>query len=137
MALAESKPGGENFVSSAADVMHPLMQKQNQPKTMPPIMRHVLPDEANLNEMPSNFHPVKIAHAVTLFTDPHSHDLTKRHLHILQKIVTEYGDGFFLRDLVDILIIVNACADRCAEDSRYVRPMVEMIKIAEKPFKKG
>ena len=135
MAIAESKVQEPFSATSAQSVMHPMMQKQT--KTMPPIMRHVLPDEPNLNEMPSNFHPVKISHAVTLFTDPHSRDLTKRHLHILQKIVTEYEDGFYLRDLVDILTILNACADRSLEDQRYLRPMIQMIKIAEKPFKKG
>lgn len=137
MALAaDSKPTGENnFGPTASSMMHPMMSKQ-QHKTMPPIMRHVLPDESNFNDMPSNFHPVKISHAVTLFKDPHSSDLTKRHLHILQKIVAEYEDGFYLRDLVDILIIINACADRCGQEPRYVRPMIEVVKIAEKPFKK-
>ena len=102
-----------------------------------PVMRHVLPDTLPINEMPSNFDPVRISHAVTLMTDPHSREMVKRHMHIMQKIVVQYEDGFYLRDLVDILTILNACSEKCSTDKKYFKPMIELINIVKKPFIKG
>ena len=136
MAVANS-----NFQSTEV-FHHNQEQKEAQDgektqKGVAPVMRHVLPDTIPINEMPSNFDPVRISHAVTLMTDPHSKDMIKRHMHIMHKIVVQYEDGFYLRDLVDILTILNSCSEKCMVDKKYFKPMIELINIVKKPFIKG
>jgi hypothetical protein len=127
MAAAIAPSGGQEALAAP-----PFASSRNNI----PIVRHVIPD-SNPDDRPSNFDPVQIQHAVKLMTDPHSRELTKRHLHIVQKIALQYPQGFYLADLVDILNIINCCAERALEETKYIHAITTLVRIIRQPFIKA
>lgn len=57
-----------------------------------------------------------------------------RHAHALNKVIKHYKNAFLLTDLVELFKILNICADRVDDNDVYLIPMLEILKIAGKPF---
>ncbi|CAI9576037.1 unnamed protein product, partial [Staurois parvus] len=60
-----------------------------------------------------------------LFEDPFSRDLVERHVRVLRKVARTYCNGFFLKDLPQIVKILNICAARAGDHTEYIDPMCD------------
>ena len=107
--------------------------KNSNLSTIPLI--HSLVTDEDLGFSPeATFDPVKLQNAVDLLTCEHAKLLKKRHMNILYKIIAIYDLGFPLESLVNVLTILNACADFVWDDFDYEPIMVSIINLLQHPF---
>ncbi|NXJ77092.1 CFA69 protein, partial [Trogon melanurus] len=63
-------------------------------------------------------------------------DLEKEQLRTLKKVVKHFENGFPLKDLAQIIEIVNLCAEKMNEQEAFTEPLCELIKLCGLPFQK-
>ena len=78
-----------------------LVQSSHSPMSLPklktnriPIVQHLVRDEDVMDTVGNVLKPLELDRLVKLFIDPHSNNLTERHLHSIKKIVKHYHLGF-------------------------------------------
>ena len=103
------------------------------PSNIPLVNTLVTDDDLGFSSE-ANFDSFKLQTAVDLLTSQHSRLLKKRHFNILEKILSVYTHGFPLDSLVNVLSILNACADLVVDDIRYQEFMVALVTLLQKPF---
>ncbi len=59
-----------------------------------PVVQHLVRDEDVVETVGEVLKPLELDRLVKLFVDPHSNNLTERHLHAIKKIVKHYHLGF-------------------------------------------
>ncbi|CAH1788088.1 unnamed protein product [Owenia fusiformis] len=101
-----------------------------------PLVSHTITDEDIGALAGSRVLPVNLNKSIKLLTDPHSATLYDRHLNVLKKITRHYQKGFLMKDLVQVCKILNVCADRIEEQSLYIEPMCDILKICSLPYLK-
>ncbi|KAM4706118.1 cilia- and flagella-associated protein 69 [Rhinophrynus dorsalis] len=71
-----------------------------------------------------------------LFEYPFSRELTERQIRALKKVAKHYCNGIPLKDLEQIVQILNNCAERIEDHKEFTEPMCEIIKLFGIPFLK-
>ena len=99
-----------------------------------PLVNTLVTDEDLGFSSEAKFDSFKLQTAVDLLTSQHSKLLKKRHFNILEKILNVYTHGFPLDSLVNVLSILNACADLIGDDIRYQEFMVSLVNLLQQPF---
>ncbi|NXG87523.1 CFA69 protein, partial [Stercorarius parasiticus] len=79
---------------------------------------------------------VDLNHAIKLLEDSDSKDLEKEQLKTLKKVVKRFENGFPLKDLEQIIEILNLCAGKMNEQEAFTEPLCELIKLCGLPFQK-
>ncbi|GAB1605853.1 hypothetical protein Ahia01_000867600 [Argonauta hians] len=88
-------------------------------------------DEAAING------PINLKRVVKLLLDPYSEKLYHRHSRALSKVVLHYQDGFLLRDLNEVVEIINTCYVRLTVSDIYMNPLLHILAICGTPFLKA
>ncbi|NXD67590.1 CFA69 protein, partial [Eolophus roseicapillus] len=63
-------------------------------------------------------------------------DLEKEQLKSLKKIAKRFENGLPLKDLAQIMEILNLCAEKMNEQEAFTEPLCELIKLCGLPFQK-
>lgn len=101
-----------------------------------PVVQHLIKDsdvEENDGEV---LKPLELDRIVKLFVDPHSNNLTERHMHSIKKIVKHYSRGFPVKDVTKIVKIFNVLADKIENDENYIPSLCQLLKLFQYPFVK-
>eukprot|EP00076_Gallus_gallus_P009129 XP_004939333.1 cilia- and flagella-associated protein 69 isoform X2 [Gallus gallus] len=80
--------------------------------------------------------PVDLNHAIKLLEDAGSSDLEDQQLKVLKKVVKSFENGLPLKDLAQIMDILNLCAEKVNEQEAFIEPVCELIKLCGLPFQK-
>ncbi|CAI9736367.1 ciliaflagella69-likeassociated and flagella-associated 69-like [Octopus vulgaris] len=119
---------GNMAVTSTTD--RKISESSIQRRSQIPLIRSVTYDESAL------LGPVNLKKVITLLKDPYSRELYQRHARSLQKIVRDYKDGFLLKDLLEVVNILNICCDRFEENDVYKKPLQQILSVCGLPFLK-
>ncbi len=68
-----------------------------------PVVPHLIRDEDVIDNVGPIFKPLELDKIVKLFVDPHSSNLTDRHLHSIKKIIKHYYLGFVSKLLIKLV----------------------------------
>ncbi|NXE19562.1 CFA69 protein, partial [Ardeotis kori] len=79
---------------------------------------------------------VDMNHVIKLLEDSDSKDLEKEQLNTLKKVVKRFENGLPLKDLAQIIEILNLCAEKVNEQETFIEPLCELIKLCGLPFQK-
>ncbi|NXP23821.1 CFA69 protein, partial [Scytalopus superciliaris] len=79
---------------------------------------------------------VDLDHVIKLLEGSDSKDLEKEQLKTLKKVAKHFESGFPLKDLKQIMRILNLCAEKMKEQEAFTEPLCELIKLFGLPFKK-
>ncbi|NXV11581.1 CFA69 protein, partial [Cepphus grylle] len=79
---------------------------------------------------------VDLNHVIKLLEDSDSKDLEKEQLKTLKKVVKHFENGLPLKDLEQIIEILNLCAEKMNEQEAFTEPLCELIKLCGLPFQK-
>lgn len=101
-----------------------------------PVIDHLLCEETADLTKSFQIEPVNFRKVIKLLVDPFSAQLYERHVLAIRKIVRHYKQGFLLRDLVDVIHILNVCCKRLLENHVYVEPMTNLLVVCSLPFLK-
>ncbi|XP_063777580.1 cilia- and flagella-associated protein 69 isoform X2 [Pseudophryne corroboree] len=71
-----------------------------------------------------------------LFEDPFSGNLTERQLRVLKKLTKHYCSGILLKELPQIVKLLDICATKIEDHKDFIEPMCDIIKICGLPFLK-
>ncbi|KAE8596112.1 hypothetical protein XENTR_v10015973 [Xenopus tropicalis] len=82
------------------------------------------------------FKSMDLNRVIKLFEDPFSRELTERQVRVLRKVAKHYCNGIPLKDLSQIIQILNLCAERIEDHKDFVDPMCEIVKLCGLPFLK-
>ncbi|XP_054674460.1 cilia- and flagella-associated protein 69 isoform X2 [Grus americana] len=80
---------------------------------------------------------VDLNHVIKLLQDSDSNDLEKEQLKILKKVIKRFENGLPLKDLAQIIEILNLCAEKMNEQEAFTEPLCELIKLCGLPFQKN
>nr|XP_047933437.1 cilia- and flagella-associated protein 69 isoform X3 [Anser cygnoides] len=75
-------------------------------------------------------------HAIRLLEGSDSSSLEEEQLKVLKKVVKRFENGLPLKDLAQIIDILNLCAEKVNEQEAFIEPMCELIKLCGLPFQK-
>ncbi|XP_071889758.1 cilia- and flagella-associated protein 69 isoform X3 [Anas platyrhynchos] len=75
-------------------------------------------------------------HAIRLLGDSDSSNLEEKQLKVLKKVVKRFENGLPLKDLAQIIDILNLCAEKVNEQEAFIEPVCELIKLCGLPFQK-
>ncbi|NWX15769.1 CFA69 protein, partial [Aegotheles bennettii] len=84
----------------------------------------------------TQFRAVDLNHVIKLLEDSDSKDLEKEQLKTLKKVVKQFQNGIPLKDLAQIIEILNLCAEKMNEQEAFTEPVCELIKLCGLPFQK-
>ncbi|NXW52072.1 CFA69 protein, partial [Nyctiprogne leucopyga] len=79
---------------------------------------------------------VDLNYVIRLLKDSNSKDLEKEQLKTLKKVVKHFENGLPLKDLAQIIEILNLCAEKVNEQEAFTEPLCELIKLCGLPFQK-
>ncbi|XP_074670985.1 cilia- and flagella-associated protein 69 [Strix aluco] len=79
---------------------------------------------------------VDLNHVIKLLEVSDSKDLEKEQLKTLKKVVKCFENGLPLKDLAQIIKILNLCAEKMNEQEAFTEPLCELIKLCGLPFQK-
>ncbi|XP_009328866.1 PREDICTED: uncharacterized protein C7orf63 homolog [Pygoscelis adeliae] len=79
---------------------------------------------------------VDLNHVIKLLEDSDSKDLEKGQLKTLKKVVKHFENGLPLKDLAQVIEILNLCAEKMNEQEAFTEPLCELIKLCGLPFQK-
>ncbi|NXN36145.1 CFA69 protein, partial [Rhinoptilus africanus] len=79
---------------------------------------------------------VDLNHVIKLLEDSDSVNLEKQQLKTLKKVVKHFENGLPLKDLAQIIEILNLCAEKMNEKEVFSEPLCELIKLCGLPFQK-
>ncbi|XP_027540642.1 cilia- and flagella-associated protein 69-like isoform X2 [Neopelma chrysocephalum] len=79
---------------------------------------------------------VDLDHVIKLLEGSDSKDLEKEQLKTLKKVVKHFENGIPLKDLEQIIKILNLCSEKTKEQETFTEPLCELIKLFELPFQK-
>ncbi|XP_044149807.1 cilia- and flagella-associated protein 69 [Bufo gargarizans] len=82
------------------------------------------------------FKPMDLDRVVKLFEDPFSKDLIERHVKVLKKVAKHYCNGILLRDLPQIMKMLNISAKKIEDHKDFIDPVCEVVKLFGLPFLK-
>ncbi|NXK44106.1 CFA69 protein, partial [Chauna torquata] len=63
-------------------------------------------------------------------------NLEEEQLKVLKKVVKHFENGIPLKDLAQIIDILNLCAEKVNEQEAFIEPVCELIKLCGLPFQK-
>lgn len=101
-----------------------------------PVVRLVVTDPELGEREAFPLKPIDMNRVLKLFEDPFSRDLVERHVRVLKKVGRTYCNGIFLKDLPQIMKILNICAARAGDHTEYIDPMCDIVKLCGLPFLK-
>ncbi|NXM37389.1 CFA69 protein, partial [Oxyruncus cristatus] len=73
---------------------------------------------------------------IKLLEGSDSKDLEKEQLKTLKKVVKHFENGIPLKDLEQIIKILNLCSEKVKEQETFTEPLCELIKLFGLPFQK-
>ncbi|XP_071661249.1 cilia- and flagella-associated protein 69 isoform X1 [Patagioenas fasciata] len=79
---------------------------------------------------------VDLNHVIELLEDSDPKDLEKEQLKALKKVVKRFENGLPLKDLAQVVEILNLCAEKVYEQEAFTEPLCELIKLCGLPFQK-
>ncbi|NXL93444.1 CFA69 protein, partial [Alectura lathami] len=80
---------------------------------------------------------VDLNRAIKLLKEPDSSSLEEEQLKVLKKVVKCFENGFPLKDLSQIIDILNLCAEKVNRTQEaFIEPICELIKLCGLPFQK-
>ncbi|KAM9023149.1 cilia- and flagella-associated protein 69 [Ara ararauna] len=79
---------------------------------------------------------VDLNRVIKLLEDSNSKDLEKEQLKSLKKVAKCFENGLPLKDLAQIMEILNLCAEKMNEQEAFSKPLCELIKLCGLPFQK-
>ncbi|XP_053324126.1 cilia- and flagella-associated protein 69 [Spea bombifrons] len=121
----------------AASMALPVDSKPaNGRKIARPVVRLVVTDTDLGDQEAIPFQPMDLARVLKFFEDPFSRDLTERHVRTLKKIAKHYCNGIPLKDLTQLMKILNVCAARVGDHKEFIDPMSDLLKLFGLPFLK-
>ncbi|KAG8443208.1 hypothetical protein GDO86_011856 [Hymenochirus boettgeri] len=77
-----------------------------------------------------------LSRVIKLFEDQFSRELIERQVRVLKKVAKHYCNGIPLKDLAQIIQILNICAERIEDHKDYIDPMCDILKLCGLPFLK-
>ncbi|KFV95879.1 Uncharacterized protein C7orf63, partial [Eurypyga helias] len=79
---------------------------------------------------------VDLNHVIKLLEDSDSVTLEKEQLKTLKKVVKSFENGIPLKDLAQIIEILNLCAEKMDEQEAFTEPLCGFVKLCGLPFQK-
>ncbi|KFQ38616.1 Uncharacterized protein C7orf63, partial [Mesitornis unicolor] len=79
---------------------------------------------------------VDLNHVIRLLEDSDSVNLEKEQLKTLKKVVKRFENGVPLKDLAQIIEVLNLCAEKMNKQEAFTEPLCELIKLCGLPFLK-
>ncbi|NXE79572.1 CFA69 protein, partial [Cochlearius cochlearius] len=79
---------------------------------------------------------VDLNHVINLLEGSDSKELEKEQLKTLKKVVKRFENGLPLKDLAQVIEILNLCAEKMNEQEAFSEPLCELIKLCGLPFLK-
>ncbi|NXV73629.1 CFA69 protein, partial [Atlantisia rogersi] len=79
---------------------------------------------------------VELHHVIKLLRDSDSKDMKKEQLKTLKKVIKRFENGLPLKNLEQIIEILNLCAEKMNEQEAFAEPLCELIKLCGLPFQK-
>ncbi|NXF03046.1 CFA69 protein, partial [Smithornis capensis] len=79
---------------------------------------------------------VDLDHVIKLLEGSDSKDMEKEQLKTLKRVVKHFENGLPLKDLAQIIEILNLCAEKRSEQEAFTEPLCELIKLFGLPFQK-
>ncbi|XP_018419895.1 PREDICTED: cilia- and flagella-associated protein 69 [Nanorana parkeri] len=101
-----------------------------------PVVKLVLTDTELGEQEVVPLKPIDMTRVLKLFEDPFSRDLVERHVRVLKKVAKTYCNGILLKDLPQIVTILNICASRAEDHTEYIDRMCDIVKLCGLPFLK-
>ncbi|XP_027494827.1 cilia- and flagella-associated protein 69-like isoform X2 [Corapipo altera] len=84
----------------------------------------------------SQLRSVDLDHVIKLLEGSDSKGLEKEQLKTLKKVVKHFENGIPLKDLEQIIKILNLCSEKMKEHETFSEPLCELIKLFGLPFQK-
>ncbi|KAM8967141.1 cilia- and flagella-associated protein 69 [Pelodytes ibericus] len=105
-------------------------------KSPRPVVRLVVTDTELGDQEVLSFKSMDLERVLKLLEDPLSRDLSERHVRVLKKLSRHYCKGIPLKELSQMLKILNSCAEKAEAHKEYIDPLCEIIKLFGLPFLK-
>ncbi|XP_048085313.1 cilia- and flagella-associated protein 69-like isoform X2 [Alosa alosa] len=80
--------------------------------------------------------PVDLNRVLRLLQDPLAVSLKERHLFTFKKVIKTYHKGFRLRDLENIIKVLDICTEKIKDHPEYTPMLYDLLKICGLPFLK-
>ncbi|UJR26392.1 hypothetical protein I4U23_007724 [Adineta vaga] len=78
--------------------------------------------------------PFQFEKVIRFFLDPHTSHLVDRRLRFCQKLYRNHKNGYILKDLPNLMKLLNILADCCEEQPLYINSFIDILKNCSKPF---
>ncbi|XP_075683729.1 cilia- and flagella-associated protein 69-like isoform X2 [Rhinoderma darwinii] len=100
-----------------------------------PLMKVVVTD-ADLDQESVQLKPLDLDRIVKFFDVPLPKISIERHVRNLKKVAKHYSNGIPLKDLPDVMKILQICAARIEDNTDFIDPVCQVIKLLGLPFLK-
>ncbi|XP_075683735.1 cilia- and flagella-associated protein 69 isoform X2 [Rhinoderma darwinii] len=101
-----------------------------------PVVRLLVTDTDLVQKEAVQFKPMDLDRVVKLFEDPFSKNLTERHVKVLKKVGKHYCNGILIKDLPQIMKLLNISAAKTEDHKDFIDPVCEVVKLFGLPFLK-
>ncbi|NXM69462.1 CFA69 protein, partial [Serilophus lunatus] len=131
-----ARPRGSRSMSSAArpGLGPPASRSPRPGRQRSPGQRHS--SDASDASQDTQLGSVDLDHVIKLLEGSDSKDLEKEQLKTLKRVVKHFENGFPLKDLAEIIKILNLCAEKMKEQEAFTKYLCELIKLFGLPFQK-
>ncbi|XP_069815620.1 metalloreductase STEAP2 isoform X3 [Dendropsophus ebraccatus] len=82
------------------------------------------------------FKPMDLDRVMKLFEDPFCKDLIERQVKLLKKVGKHYYNGFLLKDLPQIMKLLNISAAKIEDHKDFIDPVCDVVRLFGLPFLK-
>ncbi|XP_077124392.1 cilia- and flagella-associated protein 69 isoform X1 [Ranitomeya variabilis] len=101
-----------------------------------PVVRLLVTDTDLVQREANQFKPMDLGRVVKLFEGPFSKDLLERHMKALKKVGKHYYNGIVLKDLPQIMKLLNISATKIEDHKDFIDPVCDVVKLFGLPFLK-
>ncbi|CAF0791002.1 unnamed protein product [Rotaria sp. Silwood1] len=105
---------------------------------LPKISQNRLPLVHVLTSITDNdeqkIEPFQFGRTIKFFQDPHTSHLVDRRVHLCHKLYRHHKNGYVLKDLHNLMKMLNILADLCQQQALFIDPFINILKNCSKPF---
>ncbi|CAJ0964437.1 unnamed protein product [Ranitomeya imitator] len=101
-----------------------------------PVVRLLVTDTELVQREAIQFKPMDLGRMIKLFEGPFSKDLLERHMKALKKVGKHYYNGIVLKDLPQIMKLLNISATKIEDHKDFIDPVCDVVKLFGLPFLK-
>ncbi|KAG9476552.1 hypothetical protein GDO78_003215 [Eleutherodactylus coqui] len=131
-------PAAREVAAARVPVQASTMTLTEAPKSANgrPVVRLLVTDTDLIQREVAEFKPMDLERVVKLFEDPFSKTLIERHVKALKKVVKHYNNGILLKNLPQIMKLLNIAAAKIEDHKDFIEPVCELVKVFGLPFLK-